>query len=215
MSTPLVVLVSGAPGTGKTALLRDLAPRLGLPVIAKDDIKESLGDTLGTTTRVVAATRRRDVGAALPALRAAARRRHVLYRRVELLDAQQPSPLPRVDGAVSRSSPVEVHCFTTARRSRSACAGGRLAASGTRPSQQGVRGRRDGRADRGVAPSARSRPARSERTRPPSGHGRPEPSTWTGSSPTSGGLQMDFDTVARRHVPFASGSISTSPVEPK
>jgi predicted kinase len=48
MPKPLVVLVSGAPGTGKTALLRDLAPRLGLPVIAKDDIKESLGDSLGT-----------------------------------------------------------------------------------------------------------------------------------------------------------------------
>jgi predicted kinase len=45
---PLVVLVSGAPGTGKTALLRELAPRLGLPVIAKDDIKETLGDSLGT-----------------------------------------------------------------------------------------------------------------------------------------------------------------------
>jgi predicted kinase len=49
MTAPLVVLVSGAPGTGKTALLRELAPRLGLPVIAKDDIKESLGDTLGTS----------------------------------------------------------------------------------------------------------------------------------------------------------------------
>jgi predicted kinase len=45
---PLVVLVSGAPGSGKSALLRELAPRLGLPVIAKDDVKESLGDSLGT-----------------------------------------------------------------------------------------------------------------------------------------------------------------------
>jgi predicted kinase len=44
---PLVVIVSGAPGAGKTRLLRELAPRLGLPVIAKDDIKESLGDSLG------------------------------------------------------------------------------------------------------------------------------------------------------------------------
>jgi predicted kinase len=48
VSKPLVVIVSGAPGAGKTRLLRDLAPRLGLPVIAKDDIKESLGDSLGT-----------------------------------------------------------------------------------------------------------------------------------------------------------------------
>ena len=48
MSKPLVVIVSGAPGAGKTRLLRELAPKLGLPVIAKDDIKESLGDSLGT-----------------------------------------------------------------------------------------------------------------------------------------------------------------------
>ncbi len=47
MSKPLVVIVSGAPGAGKTRLLRELVPRLGLPVIAKDDIKESLGDSLG------------------------------------------------------------------------------------------------------------------------------------------------------------------------
>lgn len=47
MSTPLVVIVSGAPGAGKTHLLGELAPRLALPVIAKDDIKESLGDSLG------------------------------------------------------------------------------------------------------------------------------------------------------------------------
>ena len=47
MSKPLVVLVSGAPGSGKSAQLRELAPKLGLPVIAKDDIKESLGDSLG------------------------------------------------------------------------------------------------------------------------------------------------------------------------
>jgi predicted kinase len=48
MTKPLVVIISGAPGAGKTRLLRELAPKLGLPVIAKDDIKESLGDSLGT-----------------------------------------------------------------------------------------------------------------------------------------------------------------------
>lgn len=47
MTLPLVVLVSGPPGAGKTTLARGLAPKLGLPLITKDDIKESLGESLG------------------------------------------------------------------------------------------------------------------------------------------------------------------------
>jgi predicted kinase len=41
------VLVSGAPGAGKTTLAVPLARLLGLPLIAKDDIKETLVDVLG------------------------------------------------------------------------------------------------------------------------------------------------------------------------
>ena len=41
------VIVSGPPGSGKSTLARDLALRLGLPLFAKDTIKESLMDTLG------------------------------------------------------------------------------------------------------------------------------------------------------------------------
>jgi predicted kinase len=48
--TSLLVLVSGPPGAGKTLLARQLAPRLELPLIAKDDIKESLSDSLGKTS---------------------------------------------------------------------------------------------------------------------------------------------------------------------
>ncbi len=43
-----IVVVAGVPGSGKTTLARVLAPRLGLPLIAKDTIKEALFDALGT-----------------------------------------------------------------------------------------------------------------------------------------------------------------------
>jgi predicted kinase len=46
-----LVIVGGAPATGKTTLARALGTALGLPVITKDDIKESLAEPFTTGDR--------------------------------------------------------------------------------------------------------------------------------------------------------------------
>lgn len=42
-----IVLISGAPGVGKTTIARPLAAELGFPLFAKDAIKERIHDVLG------------------------------------------------------------------------------------------------------------------------------------------------------------------------
>ena len=46
------VVVSGAPGSGKTLLARPLAAALGLPLLSKDTIKEALFDEMGVGDRL-------------------------------------------------------------------------------------------------------------------------------------------------------------------
>src|SRR5258708_27729259 len=50
-SAPLVLIVTGAPASGKTTLGRQLAAALGLPYFSKDLFKESLFDSLGWQDR--------------------------------------------------------------------------------------------------------------------------------------------------------------------
>ena len=51
MATPVLILISGAPASGKTVLARHLAEALPVPVIERDAIKETLFDTLGVGDR--------------------------------------------------------------------------------------------------------------------------------------------------------------------
>ncbi len=48
MGEPVLIVVSGAPGTGKTTIARILANDLRIPYLGKDLIKETLFDSMGT-----------------------------------------------------------------------------------------------------------------------------------------------------------------------
>ena len=48
---PTLIVVTGAPGSGKSTVAVPLARRLGVPLIAKDDIKEALWDHIGPGDR--------------------------------------------------------------------------------------------------------------------------------------------------------------------
>jgi len=66
------VLVGGWPGSGKTTLATALGPWLGLPVLAKDEVKEALVDELGRPG-TVSESRRLGRAAVLAVLRIARR----------------------------------------------------------------------------------------------------------------------------------------------
>jgi predicted kinase len=65
---PKVVLVSGAPGAGKSTLAGPLAERLGWPLLSKDIIKETLFDAVGQLDGDAVASSQRLGGAAMTLL---------------------------------------------------------------------------------------------------------------------------------------------------
>lgn len=46
MAAPLLIVIQGAPGVGKTTILEGLRQKLDLPMLGKDEVKEFLFDTL-------------------------------------------------------------------------------------------------------------------------------------------------------------------------
>jgi predicted kinase len=61
---PLLVIVTGPPGSGKTTIAEALRERTRLPLIAKDTLKEILGERLGVTGAVAS----KQLGSAVLAL---------------------------------------------------------------------------------------------------------------------------------------------------
>jgi predicted kinase len=58
-----LVLVNGLPGSGKTTLARRLSAALGIPLISKDAIKETLTDLAPARAGIVASERMWDLAA--------------------------------------------------------------------------------------------------------------------------------------------------------
>ncbi len=106
-----LLLVTGAPSSGKTTLAVPLARHLGLPLITKDTIKEALFDTLGTgdhtwSTRLGAAS--------FQVMFALAR-----HSPAAVLEANfYPDHAPQLQAICQRPIQILCHCTTAEARRR-------------------------------------------------------------------------------------------------
>ncbi len=102
-----VVLVSGAPGAGKSTLAVPLARALGFPLLAKDVIKEALFDALGHTCEDELASSRRLGATSMELLwRLAAECPEVVLEA----NFRSASAYERKRVQALGPAPVEVHC---------------------------------------------------------------------------------------------------------
>jgi predicted kinase len=102
-----VVLVSGAPGAGKTSVAVPLAAALGFPLLAKDDLKEALYDALAPFSTWDLTESRRLSRAAMEPMWTIARRcpEVVLEANFRPRSTQERERLMALDGVR-----VEIHC---------------------------------------------------------------------------------------------------------
>jgi predicted kinase len=111
---PALVIVSGAPGSGKTTLARRLAQDLRLPLLNKDTLKESLADAMGVPADVPASMRLGDGAYAVLYLTAASLLEAgcgVVVESNFRREVSEPDLLPLLGG---RSDACLVHCSADA-----------------------------------------------------------------------------------------------------
>ena len=108
---PALVLVGGAPGSGKTTLAARLGPMLRLPVLTRDGFKEVLFESLGCSDRA----RSRELGAAAYALLYATTGQLLQAGTGVVVDSNFWRGRSEADLAplLVRANPRLVHCRTT------------------------------------------------------------------------------------------------------
>ncbi|EQD29736.1 hypothetical protein B1A_20559, partial [mine drainage metagenome] len=128
-ATPLVVLVSGSPGAGKTTLAVPLASALGFALPSKDLIKEVMHEALAIPAGDLAASRR--IGsAAMEVLWAPAPLCHEVVLEANFRPHSQ-QELARI--AFLQARVVEVHCQCPPWRQPGDTPSGRMGPAATGP----------------------------------------------------------------------------------